>query len=227
MQAPTRNEANAAGLNSHRLAELASGLPGATAVFRRYRLDFCCGGDATLEEAAQKRGISSRQIERELQQLDAAAPLALPDNPAELIGFIVSRYHDVHRQELPELIVLATKVEQRHRDHPDVPAGLAALLEDMLVELQAHMSKEETILFPLMRANPGALLAPPLSRMREEHEDHGRMLQRLHMLTHDLELPAGACNTWHALHAGLHKFTDDLMEHLHAENNVLFPKFEG
>ncbi len=226
MHAPTREEANTAGLRSRRLAELASDLPGATAVFRRYRLDFCCGGDATLEEAAQKQGIGTLQIERELRQLDATAPSALSGSPADLIEFIVTRYHDVHRQELPELILLASQVEQRHQDHPDVPAGLAALLKDMLVELQAHMRKEETILFPMMRANPGAFLAPPISRMREEHDAHARLLQHLQKLTHDLVLPAGACSTWRALYAGLHKFTDDFMDHIHTENNVLFPKFE-
>ena len=212
------------------LGQLARDLPGSTAVFRRHRLDFCCGGDTTLEAAAQARQLDLATIERELSEL---SPQSLDDTPTDtlhdpdaLIDLIVSRFHDVHRRELPELITLAAKVERVHKDHAEVPAGLAALLQEMLDELQEHMQKEEQILFPMMRRNPGAVLTPPIARMRAEHDDHGRMLQRVQDLTRDLRLPAEACNTWRALYAGLDKFTADFMQHVHTENNILFPQFE-
>jgi regulator of cell morphogenesis and NO signaling len=208
------------------LGQLARDLPGSTAVFRRHRLDFCCGGDMTLEAAAQARQLDLSAIERELSELSPQAQGDTPGDPDALIDLIVSRFHDVHRRELPELITLAAKVERVHKDHADVPAGLASLLQNMLDELQGHMQKEEQILFPMMRRNPGGVLTPPIERMRAEHDEHGRMLQRVQDLTHDLRLPTEACNTWRALYAGLDKFTTDFMQHVHTENNILFPQFE-
>lgn len=209
-----------------RLGELARNLPGATAVFRRHKLDFCCGGDVALVDAARQRGLDVRAIAGELLALDPAAGPELPESPGALIDHIVARYHDVHRRELPELVLLAEKVERVHRGHADVPAGLAALLRDMQAELEDHMQKEETLLFPMMLRNPGANLSPPILRMRAEHDDHGAMLRRLHALTRDLTAPAEACNTWRALYAGVGKLADDLIEHIHIENNVLFPQYE-
>ena len=214
-------------LAGRRLRELASSLPGATAVFRRHKLDFCCGGDIALADAAQRRGLDVQAIAGQLLALDSAAGPELPESPEALIEHIVGRYHDVHRRELPELVLLAEKVERVHRGHADVPAGLAALLRDMQSELEEHMEKEEMVLFPMMLRNPGARLAPPVQRMRAEHDDHGAMLRRLQGLTHDLTAPAEACNTWRALYAGVGKLADDLMEHIHIENNVLFPQYEA
>ncbi|MHB1670348.1 MAG: iron-sulfur cluster repair protein YtfE [Thiomonas sp.] len=227
MSSPDTPATSTSLLATRPLGHLARDLPGATAVFRRHRLDFCCGGETTLEAAARAQQLDIAAIERELLALDVQAPTDTPRAPDALIDLIVSRFHDVHRRELPELIALATKVERVHASHPDVPAGLATLLQNMQGELQAHMQKEEQILFPMMRRNPGGFLAPPIARMREEHDDHGRMLQRVQELTHELRLPAEACNTWRALYAGLDKFIADFMQHVHTENNILFPQFEG
>lgn len=208
------------------LGEIARNLPGATAVFSRHRLDFCCGGTALLADAATKRGIDPAVVVDELRRLDpAAAPRDLPETPAGLTAHIIARYHDAHRAELPELIRLAAKVERVHADHQAVPRGLQAHLEAMHEELCAHMDKEEHILFPMM-ANPGAPVWQPIARMRAEHDEHGQELRRLMELTSDLALPEGACNTWRALYLGLRKFADDLVEHIHTENNILFPAFE-
>ena len=91
----------AAPLRDSRLGDIARTLAGATAVLRRHKLDFCCGGDATLAEAAQRRGADVARIEAELDALDPAAAPVLPDEPAELVAHIVTRFHDVHRAELP------------------------------------------------------------------------------------------------------------------------------
>jgi regulator of cell morphogenesis and NO signaling len=215
---------------AHRsLGELAREISGATALFRQHRLDFCCGGDQTLEAAARAQGIDVGMIETQLAALDqqSAAGAQTPDDVGSLIEHIVSRFHEGHRRDLPELIALAAKVEQVHAAHPAVPAGLTQLLQTMRDELEAHMHKEEQILFPLMRRNPAGFLAPPIARMRQEHEDHGRMLQDVQQLTAGLRLPPGACATWQALYAGLGRFTDELMQHVHTENNILFPQFEA
>lgn len=209
------------------LGALARDIPGATAIFREHHLDFCCGGDQTLDAAAQAKGLDASIITSQLAALDDSITGEMPPDVNGLIDLIVSRFHNGHRRELPELIVLATKVEQVHANHPAVPAGLAQMLQTMLDELESHMQKEEQILFPLMRRNPGGFLAPPISRMRAEHDDHARMLQRLEQVAHDFRAPAEACSTWRALYVGLDHFTAEFMQHVHTENNILFPQFEG
>ncbi len=108
-----------------------------------------------------------------------------------------------------------------------MPRGLADLLERMSTELQQHMAKEELILFPAMKQSTAAGLDMPIARMRHEHDDHGAHLRELDRLTNGVTVPADACRTWQALYAGLAKLTDDLMEHIHLENNVLFPRFSA
>lgn len=214
--------------SAYRLGDIARSLPGATAVFRKYRLDFCCGGDTILEDAARRRGLLVEEIERELQALDPAQNIsALPAEPSALAAYIVTRYHDAHRAELPELIALAMKVERVHHAHPDAPAGLTAMLEHIDTELRAHMQKEENILFPLMHDAAPQALRYPIAMMRQEHDDHGELLARLETLSHNMQAPAEACNSWRALYAGLQKFAEDLREHIHTENNILFPAFDS
>jgi regulator of cell morphogenesis and NO signaling len=209
------------------VGEIAANLPGATAVFRRFGLDFCCKGNVALAESARERGVALADVERALAALDSGASSAAPQESPALVDHIISRYHDTHRRELPELIQLARKVEKVHAKRSDVPRGLADLLERMSTELQQHMAKEELILFPAMKQSMAAGLDMPIARMRHEHDDHGAHLRALDRLTNGITVPADACRTWQALYAGLAKLVDDLMEHIHLENNVLFPRFSA
>ena len=153
-------------------------------------------------------------------------PLAV-QSPGALIDHIIGRYHDVHRAQLPELVRMAHRVESVHRDQPDVPAGLGAFLETLQHELLQHMHKEEAILFPMLKAGGNPFVVHPIGMMRAEHTDHGAALDQLGTLTHNATPPAGACNTWRALYAGVAQLRDDLTEHIHLENNLLFPQFEA
>ncbi|WP_270936945.1 iron-sulfur cluster repair protein YtfE [Falsiroseomonas oryzae] len=211
----------AAALAGRSLGEIATSLPGATAVFRRHKLDFCCGGQAVLADAAGPDRLPA--IAAELAALDRP-DAEEPQDDATLVRLILDRYHAVHRAEVPELVRLARRVEAVHRDHPDAPRGLAALLERILYEMEAHMQKEEQGLFPMILAGQRHL-AMPISIMRDEHDDHGERLREIEALTQGHVPPAGACNSWRALYAGTRKFADDLMEHIHLENNVLFPRY--
>lgn len=214
------------GLAERSLGELATALPGATAILRKEKLDYCCGGAKTLREAAAAKSLDLAELTAALETLAVTAPpvAEAADSPV-LIDQIVSRYHETHKRELPELIRLATRVEAVHRERPDVPAGLADLLERILGELTEHMHKEEFILFPLMRNGGHPAIGGPIAVMLGEHEDHGAHLRALETLTGDFVAPEGACNTWRALYLGLRKFADDLVDHISTENNILFPRF--
>ena len=214
-----------ADLAQQTLGEIAVALPGATAVFRRLKLDFCCGGQVRLTEACAAKGLDADALVSELKALvrDDATPVT--PEPGALVDHIVSRYHEVHRAQLPELIRMARRVEAVHRDHPQVPAGLAAHLERMEEELCEHMAKEEGVLFPMIKAGGHPMVRQPIAMMRHEHVDHGEHLARLAELTGEHTPPPGACNTWRALYAGLKTFREDLMQHIHTENNILFERF--
>ena len=209
------------------LGSLAVQIPGATAVFRRLKLDFCCGGQQALQEACTLKGLDPEAVLGEIRALQENETAPDQPEPSELIDHILRRYHEVHRQQLPELIRMARRVEAVHRDHPDVPRGLADQLETMEQELLDHMAKEEQILFPLLKQGGHPMVVHPIGMMRHEHVSHGAQLERLAELTHQHQPPAGACNTWQALYAGTARLTEDLIAHIHLENNLLLPVFEG
>jgi regulator of cell morphogenesis and NO signaling len=209
------------------VADIAVAIPGATAVFRRHKLDYCCGGRVALGTAAGAKGIDLAGLIDELDVVAqaSAARVEAPQSTPELIDLIVIRYHQVHRRELPELVKLARRVEAVHRDHPRVPAGLADLLERIQTELGEHMQKEEQVLFPLMLRGGHPMIGGPISVMLAEHDDTGAQLRAMEKLTDDFTPPEGACTSWRALYAGARKLADDLITHIHTENNVLFPRF--
>ena len=209
------------------IGQIAVALPGATAISRRLKLDFCCGGQISLRQAALDKQIDLSTLVQELAALDRSDDAPPAGTSPELIDHILERYHAVHREQLPELIRMARRVEAVHRDHPAVPTGLADLLEQAQVELLDHMEKEEQIIFPNLRAGGTAMIAYPIGIMRQEHTSHGEMLEHLMGMTQDATPPDGACNTWRALYAGIAQLHDDLINHIHLENNVLFPRFEA
>ena len=208
------------------VGEIAAHLAGATAIFRKHKIDFCCGGNVPLAEAASRKNIDLDGIMSELASLAAERPAA-PKDTTDLITHIVSRYHDVHRAELPELIKLSKRVEAVHRDHTDVPRGLVEILEGAFDNLLQHMKKEEMILFPAMQRGMQGLACGPIAVMRHEHDEHAQSIKRMQEITNDCRPPAGACRSWQALYQGVDKLMADLTEHMHLENNVLFPRFEG
>lgn len=209
------------------MGQIAVSLPGATAVFRRLKLDFCCGGQISLAQATANKGLDCAAVVAELNALQRSDTAPEQASTSELIAHILGRFHEVHRAELPELVRMARRVEAVHRDHPEVPEGLADLLETMEHELRNHMAKEEQVLFPMMLNRPSARVSDPIQMMRLEHVDHGANLEVLMELANNGVPPEGACNTWRALYAGIHKLQDDLISHIHLENNVLFPVFES
>jgi len=208
------------------VGEFAVNIPGATALFRKHKIDFCCGGHISLREAADKKNVNIDSLLLELAKLERVDESGEEKSPSELIDYILTRYHEVHREQLPELIRMAARVEAVHKDNPNVPKGLASFLENMDADLICHMKKEENVLFPIMKQGGNPFVTQPISMMRLEHLDHGKTLEELSKLTNDCAPPIGACNTWRALYAGLDQLRNDLMNHIHLENNVLFPIFE-
>jgi len=209
------------------LADLAVTRAGASRVFRRHGLDFCCHGRIALADACAPKGLSADALIREIEDEERVAErfarwdrLPLGD----LVDHIVHRYHEPLRPELFRLVEMAARVENVHREKATCPTGLAAVLAQMRADLEQHMEEEEQRLFPLVRDGRGVEAAEVVRQLETEHEDAGRDLLRLRALTRDLVPPPEACGTWKALYLGLAELENELMQHIHLENNVLFPR---
>ena len=212
------------------LGQLARRIPGATGLFDAHQLDFCCAGNRSLRTATESLGIDPQPLVDALKNMEQRAATE-PEHDwsdasdTQLVEHLLVRYHAVHREQLPELIRLARRVEHVHGDREDCPHGLADHLEAMAQELDSHMRKEEMVLFPMITRGQGGMASMPISAMRSEHDDHGTELRRLAELTHNITSPRDACTTWRALYTGLRSFRDDLIAHIHTENNILFERF--
>jgi len=211
--------------HDRKVGDIAARLPGATALFRRHKIDFCCGGGVSLGEAAAKLGVDVAELDSALADLAIKTPDA-PQESAQLVAHILTRYHETHRRELPELARLARRVEAVHRDHAQALAGLAEMIDRATVDLGSHMNKEEQILFPAMQTGYQGSLDMPIRVMRHEHNQHAEIIRGLETLTQGFAPPDDACCSWQALYTGVEKFVTDLTEHIHLENNILFPRFE-
>ncbi|EQD09748.1 iron-sulfur cluster repair protein DnrN [Neisseria meningitidis] len=138
------------------------------------------------------------------------------------VDYILQRYHNVHRAQFEELVPLAQKVVQVHAD--TFPAEIARLLADMQNELLMHMMKEERMLFPMINQGVGRGAAMPISVMMHEHEEHDRAIARLKELTDNFQPPEGACGSWTRLDALAKEMVEDLNDHIHLENDILFAR---
>lgn len=212
------------------LSEIAVAHPAASRVFHQHRLDYCCGGRRPLAEACREKGLDPAAVLAEIADAERAAPdtehWQLRPLP-ELVDFIVGRYHDELRRELPDLVAMAAKVEQVHAEKSSCPHGLHAHLRGIHASVVEHLDKEEHILFPMINAGAGARAAAPVHVMEVEHDDHRQNLARTRALTADLTPPEEACTTWRALYLRLQQLEADLMQHIHLENNILFPRALG
>src|SRR5208337_2987767 len=221
--------------------EIALEQPHSIRVFEHFGIDYCCGGRKPLAEACMAGHLSIDEVLAALEaSANTAAPLPVDWSQAplrQLIDHIVATHHSYVKRELPRLAELAQKVVNRHGDtQPHLPALQKALaqLDD---ELTHHLAKEENVLFPYIAGLESALasgtthpdacfgtVANPIAMMTSEHEAAGALLAEIHGLSNHFTTPAGACPTYHAFYDGLKEFEQDLHQHIHLENNILFPR---
>lgn len=216
------------------VAELVTERPGRARVFERLGIEYCCRGKRPLAEACAEQQLDVATVTTMLAAMEEGAGTGEADWAqaplAELCDHIVETHHSYLRDELPRLSALTGKVARAHGGkHPELK-DVAATFEQMASELDLHMLKEEDVLFPvckrLEQGEPIAAeaLGPPIAVMEHEHAYVGAALERLHELTQGYEPPEDACNSYRALLDGLATLERDLHEHIHEENNILFPR---
>lgn len=212
---------------SRSVAELVLERPARARVFEQLGLDYCCGGKLSLTEACAARGVDPDAAAAALEQAaDAtasedvdwsAAPLA------RLCDHIVDVHHARLRADLPRLSVLLQKVERAHGEGRPELASMRETFETLRAELEAHVTEEEERLFVACRSGDSVDPAM-LTGLEETHAATGEALATLRRLSSDYDLAGAFCNTHRAALDGLHELELDLHQHIHEENNVLFPR---
>ena len=226
--------------------ELVGHYPQTRPVLEQHGIDYCCGGGQALADVARQRGLELSALASELQQALACppSPSAAVDRDwyaaslAELVQHIVSVHHAYLKQALPRLrTLLATVLSAHSARHGDMLGQVRTLYDALHAELSSHMLKEEQVLFPYVVAmeecaRDGAPMPPamfgtvrnPVRQMEHEHEEAGSVLSRLRAVTGNYQLPEDACATFAALYQELQQMEADLHQHIHLENNILFPR---
>ncbi len=209
-------------------------------VFKKHGIDFCCGGGITIEKACAKNGVDYTILEEDLKAIDENVPGAHNYNDwhlSFLIDYIVNTHHKYVEENIPILLQYAAKVANVHGHHYKEVIEINELVIAIAKELAVHMKREELILFPfikqLVTADKQELkLETPsfgtandlIESMENEHENAGDIFKEITKLSNNYTPPDEACNTFRALYSKLQEFEEDLHQHVHLENNILFPK---
>ena len=221
--------------------EIALEQPTAIRVFEQFGIDYCCGGRRPLAEACVAGNL---EIDSVIAALEEAAKKTGPkvENWAgksldSLSSHIVTTHHAYVKRELPRLALLAQKVVDRHGSTRTELPVIAATLSQLDEELSQHLAKEEAVLFPYVVSLEQSVslgtdkphscfgtVANPIAMMTREHDAAGSLLAEIHRLSGNFTAPENACPTFHAFYDGLREFEQDLHQHIHLENNILFPR---
>ena len=223
--------------------DLAAGVPGATRVFESFGIDYCCGGHRTLADACREASLPVEDLARSLEEAGRASQDAgaeqdwRQESLTSLAAYIIDKHHQFTRQELDRLEKLFDKVCSRHgENHPELIESRKTFYQ-LKQDLIPHMLKEEQVLFPYITrmeeaACEGRAIPPPFfgtarnpaQMMMTEHDTAGDLLQQLRGITKGYTIPPDGCVSFQTLYQALAAFEADLHQHIHLENNVLFPR---
>ncbi len=220
------------------VGELVRESPNRARVFESLKIDYCCGGKIPLSEACRRRKIDPEQVLEQLRQCDAddddtKAVDADAMSLTELADHIEQTHHAYLREELPRLDFMTEKVSRVHGDKEPRLLQVREAFVALRAELEPHMIKEERILFPIVRQLEASASRPefhcgsvanPIRQMEHEHDQAGNALAILREATDGFVPPDWACNTYRAMLDALQQLESDMHQHIHKENNVLFPK---
>lgn len=219
------------------VAEIALRFPQSISIFNRYNLDYCCNGKKSFTQMCDKASLDASSIWSEIiakQEATANDPRLIFENwePTLLIDYIIHHHHAYVRESIPQLQALLTKIFTKHgEEHPELKE-IRDEFNELSEELIHHLPKEENILFPAIkglvaRSGDGPLLQNiqmPVSVMEDEHETAGRLIKSIRSRTNNYTPPENACLSYQLTFKLLQEFESDLMQHIHLENNILFPQ---
>ena len=221
------------------IGEIVSILPKASEVFRKYNIDFCCGGNRPLSAAIKEQGLNESEIMQKLEEAYYQTKELVKKvnfremKSSELIEYILNTHHAYLRRALPETGDLISKVLRAHGANHQELFNVNKLFNALKTELEQHLIKEEELLFPLIRkydSNPSHELRGQISKVlketEDEHEGAGNILKELRKITAEYTVPDDGCRTYELAYSMIQEIEGDLFEHIHLENNILFRRFD-
>lgn len=226
-----------------KVREVALELPQATRVFEKLKIDYCCGGDQSLGDACATAGVAVEKVMELIEQVGETqgkgngSPDLQGATLTDLIGYILEKHHVYTKDEMTRLEPLTEKVIAAHGVNHSELFAIRDLQRKLFTDLKQHMFKEEQILFPYIlemdraatfgRSLPSSCFGTvnnPIRMMMMEHDTAGEILRELRRHSGDYTVPGDACISYKALYEALEEFERDLHQHIHLENNLLFPK---
>ncbi len=219
------------------VGQLVAEIPARSRVFERLGIDYCCGGKRPLNTVCAEKGLNPRDVVRELETCEGAQQTSQHDwihaSLTALANHIEMTHHAFLKVELPRVSALLAKVAKVHgAEHPELKK-VEVVFHHFRAELEQHMTKEEQILFPMCRQLESASVAPgfhcgsisnPIRVMEAEHDAAGEAMGAFRKLTNDYKPPKDACGSYLAMLEGLEHIESDMHQHVHKENNILFPR---
>ena len=225
--------------SNQKIGEIVSKFPNAADIFKEYKIDFCCGGDRPLITAINEQGVNEAEI---LDKINASYEKLKNniytnnrnwvDAPFdELVDHIVNVHHGYLYENLPKISELTTKILRVHGEHHPELSKVHKLFHTVKMELEAHLIEEETVQYPAikeyLRSNSEADLDKAINiinQLQDEHTGAGDILKELRKVTNDFKAPSDGCNTYKLTYAKLEEMESDIFQHIHLENNILFPR---
>lgn len=223
------------------IREIAVAAPAATRIFEEFKIDYCCGGGRSFDEACRFAGVAPDVVGKKLKhvfgsQIESSESPEQTESASGLIDFILETHHVFTKSEIARLSALTEKVCRKHGAAHEELFAVQKFFGELCDDLTAHMRKEETVLFPFVKhlemsearnlsspRPPFHTVKNPVRAMMNEHDAAGGILKKMRETTSDYVVPETACPSFQALYFGLEELEKDLHRHIHLENNVLFP----
>ena len=225
--------------SNQKIGEIVTKFPNAADIFKEYKIDFCCGGDRPLITAINEQGVNEAEILEKINASYEKLQNKLYTNNKnwveapfdELVDHIVNVHHGYLYENLPKISELTTKILRVHGgNHPEL-SKVHKLFHTVKMELEAHLIEEETIQYPAikeyLRSNSEVDLDKAINiinQLQDEHTGAGDILKELRKVTNDYKAPSDGCNTFKLAYAKLEEMESDIFQHIHLENNILFPR---
>lgn len=224
-----------------KIGDIVVKLPKASEVFKTFQIDFCCGGNRALIEVIKEQGLEENDVLSRLQAAyDEIEDLKSGDvdftqlSFSDLIDHVVNTHHAYLNQELPKLSELTKKIYRVHGEGHHELSTVYKLFHTLKMELEEHLIKEEEIVFPLIKEYEENASAETLEKalktiqeLESEHEGAGDILKELRKITNNYEVPEDGCGSYTLTFRGLELLESDIFQHIHLENNIMFPKLEA
>lgn len=222
-----------------KIGDIVTRFPGASDIFYKYRIDFCCGGNRPLSVAIEEQNVDEDEVIKavnnkyeEFKEKNSEFTDWAKESPSILIEYIINTHHSYLREKLPQLSDYVFKIMKVHGHHHEELFKVHKLFNNLRTELEGHLVKEEELVFPLIKAyekaNDSEMREKALKLIQELEEEHtgaGDIIKELREVTDHYHIPEDACRTFEVTYKELQALEADLFQHIHLENNILFTNF--